>query len=94
MVSKSFLRKKGFRTSTEYDNYLAKRRGFESLYDYRNYLAEQKGFKSYDEYQRHKKLCKSITEIVSKVNDPESLFSDIEFLRNLTGCKIPVKKKK
>lgn len=40
-----------------------------------------------------RKLCGSLQEIVSKVEDPESIFKDIDFVREYTGCKIPAKKK-
>ncbi len=41
-----------------------------------------------------KKLCGSLQEIVSEVEDPESIFKDIDFVREYTGCEIPIKKKK
>ena len=41
-----------------------------------------------------KNLCKSLQKLTSNVKDSESLFSDIEFIRKITGCKIPIKKKK
>ena len=40
-----------------------------------------------------KKLCKSLQEIVSQVKDPDSIFTDIDLVREYTGCKIPIKKK-
>ena len=40
-----------------------------------------------------KKLCKSLQEIVSQVKDPDSIFTDIDLVREYTGCPIPVKKK-
>ena len=39
------------------------------------------------------KLCKSLQEIVSQVKDPESIFTDIDLVREYTGCPIPIKKK-
>ncbi len=67
-----------------------KKQGFKSQSDYQEHLVKEKGFKSYHE----KSLCKSLQKLTSDVKDPESLFSDIEFIRNITGCKIPIKKKK
>ena len=40
-----------------------------------------------------KKLCKSLQEIISNVKDPDSIFTDIDLVREYTGCPIPVKKK-
>lgn len=37
-------------------------------------------------------LCRSLQDIVTEVKDPESIFKDIEFVREYTGCKIPLKK--
>jgi hypothetical protein len=40
-----------------------------------------------------KKLCRSLQDIVAKVEDQESIFKDIDFVRGFTGCKIPARKK-
>ncbi len=49
---------------------------------------KKQGFKSLSDYQ----MCNSLQKLISNVKDPESLFSDIEFIRNITGCKILTKK--
>lgn len=43
--------------------------------------------------EKLKKRCEILKNVLSNVKNPESLFSDIEFVRELTGCKIPTKKK-
>ncbi len=79
-----------------------KRQGFKSHTDYQEHLAKQRGFKSISDYHKKtgistknvkQKLCKSLQKLTTNVKDTESLFADIEFLRNLTGCKIQTKKK-
>lgn len=89
--------KKGFKSHAEYRQYLAKQKGFKSNAEYQIYLARKKGFKSTAEYQKHlakKKLCRSLQKIVSEVSEPRSIFTDIDFLNDYTGCKITAKKKK
>ncbi len=45
---------------------------------------------------KYKGLCHVMTKKVNKAkeNDPESLFADAEFIRDITGCKIPLERKK
>lgn len=73
-----------------------KKQGFKSRSDYEEHLSKQRGFKSTHEYQEHlakQKMCKSLQKLTSNMKDTESLFSDIEFIRKITGCKIPTKNK-
>ena len=87
----------GFELLTKYRNYLAKQKGFETYTKYLKHLAIEQGFKSYSEYNKYnkqKRLCKSLQDITSNIEDPKSIFKDIEFVRNITGCKIPIKEKK
>ena len=46
-------KKRGFKSYSEYREYLVKKRGFESFYEYQNHLARQKGFESLSEYQEN-----------------------------------------
>lgn len=64
-------------------------------------LGEEKIKRLEEEKQKSKKileskdkqeLCRSLQDIVTEVKDPESIFKDIEFVREYTGCKIPLKK--
>ena len=90
-------RRLGFESLTKYRNYLAKEKGFETYTKYLEHLAIEQGFESYSEYNRlnkQRRLCKSLQNIISEAKDPDSIFKDIEFLRDITGCKIPIKQKK
>ena len=46
-------KKRGFKSYSEYREYLVKKRGFESFYEYQNHLARQKGFGSYNKYREY-----------------------------------------
>lgn len=40
-----------------------------------------------------RELCGHMRKIIDDVEDPESIFKDIDFVRKYTGCKIPTKEK-
>lgn len=87
----------GFNSSYDYEDYLSKKRGLKDRSEYRKLLLERLDVKTYYGYEKKLKqikLCESLQKLTSNVKDPESLFSDIEFVRKITGCKIPIKKKK
>ncbi len=102
MTSEPTWKKQGFKSPRNYQDHLAKQRGFKSISDYEVHLAKQKGFKTLHEYHKQlgliekydkQKLCKSLQKLTNNIKDPESLFSDIEFVREISGCKIPTKKR-
>jgi len=47
------IRERGFKSSSDYREYLARERGFKSLSEYQEHLARERGFKSLSEYQEH-----------------------------------------
>jgi len=73
MVSKQWLKKRGFKNYYEYLTYLAKRRGFKNPYEYREHLEAKK----------------IICEYAKEVEDKESLFTDPKLVKKLIGteCK-------
>ncbi len=99
MTKEPTWKKQGFKSYHEYREHLAKQKGFKSLREYQEHLARQKGFKSISEYKEHlkqKEACKFLQKKVNENLDPDSLFAkaNVEFLRNITGCEIPLEKKK
>lgn len=80
-------KKHGFKSRIEYEEYLIKQRGFKSYHKYREYMFKQKAKKD---------ACEFLQIKVSENVDPDSLFAKehIDFLRKITGCEIPLKKKK
>lgn len=90
-----FANDSGFESLHEYIEQWVKQKGFKSIHEYHEHLAKEKGFASYSEYNEYieqKKLCESLQKITSDVEDPGSIFNDIEFIRKITGCKVPTKK--
>lgn len=43
-------KRKGFKSKTDYDNYLARKRGYTSFREYQEEMAKRKGYKSFSEY--------------------------------------------
>ena len=91
-IKEPIWKRLGFESLTKYRNYLAKEKGFETYTKYLEHLAIEQGFKSYSEYNKYnkqKRICRSLQEITSNVEDPKSMFKDIEFVRKITGCPVP-----
>ncbi len=75
---------------------LAKLKGFESYEEYQEHLAQiEKSIRSTKEYIQKKSACKFLQEKIDENVDPQSIFREENkaFLRNITGCKIPIKEK-
>ncbi len=86
-------KKQGFKSRYAYRKNLIQHRGFEPNVDYLKYLKQIKDKTISKEVLDKQLLCKSLQKLTSNVKDPESLFSDIEFVREISGCKIPTKKR-
>ncbi len=86
MTSEPTWKKQGFKSPSDYEVHLVKQKGFKSLYEYQKHLGLTIKYKK-------QKLCKSLQKLTSNVKDPESLFNDTEFVREISGCKIPTKKR-
>lgn len=84
-------KKQGFRNFYEYNKSLLRKKGF-LTHKEREYITVRPSLPPSNRNPSKKHLCESLQKIIHNVKDPESLFNNIELVREITGCRIPTKK--
>ena len=92
-------KRRGFSSGADYFRHLrrehkAKLKGFESHAEYEEHLVEiEESIKSQRKDVEKKDACKFLQDKIAENVNPQSLFAkgNVDFLRKITGCKIPIK---